>query len=200
VIDLKTEQKLQHFYDLSIASAQEDAKKLIEKQQHALDQAYNEHVAMKNRQADAELKAESDKLKRDFNKEVSAEQLLIKRQISEIQANLKEKLFLEVTEKLNKFKETQEYQDMLYRHITAAIEFAAGDEMVIYIDPSDEHLLASLTERLKDADIIPTISRESFMGGIRAVIRSKNILIDNSYSTLLGDEKEKFSFDGGCCL
>lgn len=197
---MKTEEKLQHFYDLSIASAQEDAQKLIEKHQSGLDQAYNEHVAMKNRQADAELKAESDKLKRDFNKEVSAEHLLIKRQISEIQTDLKDKLFLEVTEKLNAFKETQEYQDMLYNQIIQAIEFAAGDEMVIYIDPSDEHLLVSLTERLKDAHIIPTLSKEPFMGGMRAVIRSKNILIDNSFSTLLGDEKEKFTFDGGCYL
>ena len=197
---MKTEEKLQHFYDLSIASAQEDAQKLIEKHQSGLDQAYDEHVAMKNRQADAELKAESDKLKRDFNKEVSAEHLLIKRQISEIQTDLKDKLFLEVTEKLNTFKETQEYQDMLYNQIIQAVEFAAGDEMVIYIDPSDEHLLVSLAERLKDAHIIPTLSKESFMGGMRAVIRSKNILIDNSFSTLLGDEKEKFTFDGGCCL
>lgn len=197
---MKTEEKLQHFYDLSIASAQDDAQKLIEKQQSGLDQAYNEHVAMKNRQADAELKAESDKLKRDFNKEVSAEHLLIKRQISEIQTDLKDKLFLEITEKLNAFKKTQEYQDMLYSQITQAVEFAAGDEMVIYIDPTDEHLLVSLAGRLKDAQINPVLSKESFLGGIRAVIRSKNILIDNSFSTLLGDEKEKFTFDGGCCL
>lgn len=193
---MKTEEKLQHFYDLSIASAQEDAKKLIDNQQNALDQLFAEHVEMKHRQAESELKAECDKLKRDFNKEVSSEQLLIKRNISEVQENLNEQLFLEVTEKLQRFKQTPEYEEMLFAQIKEAIDFGADDEMVIYIDPSDECYAASLTERLKDTGIVPTISKESFIGGIRAVIRSKNILIDNSFLTLLEDEKEKFTFDG----
>ena len=35
------------------------------------------------------------------------------------------------------------------------------------------------------------------MGGMRAVIRSKNILIDNSFLSLLKDAKEKYIFTGG---
>ncbi len=35
------------------------------------------------------------------------------------------------------------------------------------------------------------------MGGMRAVIRSKNILIDNSFATLLRKAKEEFVFAGG---
>lgn len=194
---MKTEEKLQHFYDLSIEGAQADAQALIDKQQRALNQSYDEHVATKKRQAAAELKAESDKLKRDFNKEISAEQLLIKRQLSQVQGELKEKLFEDVTTKLRDFKNTPDYADMLYQQIAEAIDFAAGDEMVVYIDSTDEPLLSSLTDRLKDTGIIPTLSQESFMGGMRAVIRSKNILIDHSFTTLLGDEKENFTFDGG---
>ena len=43
----------------------------------------------------------------------------------------------------------------------------------------------------------PVVSREAFMGGMRAVIRSKNILIDNSFATLLREAKEEFVFAGG---
>lgn len=39
-----------------------------------------------------------------------------------------------------------------------------------------------------------TISTEDFRGGVRAVIRSRNILIDNSFSTQLKEQYDKFVF------
>ena len=33
-----------------------------------------------------------------------------------------------------------------------------------------------------------------FLGGVRAVIPEKNILIDNSFETLLNEERENFIF------
>ena len=194
---MNTEEKLQHFYDLSIESAQEDAQKLIDTQQSALEQLFDEHVETKHRQADAELKAESDKLKRDFNKDISIEQIKIKRQFSEVQNDLKDKLFAEVMAKLKSFKATDKYQDMLLRQVTAAVDFTDGDEMIIYIDPSDEQYLSFLMDTFKDNHITFNLSKESFGGGIRAVIRSKNILIDDSFLTLVRDAKEEFTFDGG---
>jgi len=193
---VNTEEKLQHFYDLSIQSAKEDAQKVIDAQQNTLDHMFEEHVDTKNRQAEAELKAESDKLKRDFNKDISAEQLKIKRQLSEAQDTLKDKLFLEVSEKLKSFKEMPEYKDVLSRQVKDAVDFADGDEMIIYIDPSDEKYLDFLKEQFNDSHISINLSKEIFNGGIRAVIRSKNILIDDSFLNLVSDAKEKFTFDG----
>ena len=42
-----------------------------------------------------------------------------------------------------------------------------------------------------------TVSQYSFSGGMRAVIPSKNILIDHSFETKLIEEKERFVFKGG---
>ena len=194
---MNTEEKLQHFYDLSIESAKQDAGKLIDTQQNTLDHLFDEHVETKHRQAEAELKAESDKLKRDFNKDISAEQLKIKRQLSEVSAKLKDKLFLEVADKLKSFKETSEYKDMLLRQVKAAVDFAGNDAMNIYIDTSDEKFLNLLKNQFTDEHIAFYLSKESFGGGMRAVIRSKNILIDDSFLSLTSEAKEKFTFDGG---
>lgn len=194
---MTTEEKLQHFYDLSIQEAEADARQLIENHQAALDKLFAEHQETINRQAEAELKAESDKLKKDFNKVVSTEQLKIKQQITDILMDLKKNLFVEVKAKLENFKTTLEYEELLFRQISDALDFAAGDEMVVYIDPSDKSHLPKLTERLKPYGLVPTISEELFQGGIRAVIHSKNILIDNSFLSLMRDEKKKFTFDGG---
>ena len=82
----------------------------------------------------------------------------------------------------------------LTKKIQEALDFAEDDVITIYIDPSDEALLPALT---KHFGFTPVLSKESWMGGMRAVIRSKNILIDNSFATLLHDAKEEFIFTGG---
>ncbi len=192
---MTTDEKLQHFYDISIESAQEDAKKLLDTHEAALEKAFEEHKETKHRQAEAELTAESDKLKRDFNKEVSTQQIQIKRKFSAVTEELREKLFQEVAEKLERFKESPDYLSMLSRQIKEALDFADGDEMVVYIDPSDAGLSDEIVRRLDQKGFVPTISKEPFMGGMRAVIRSKNILIDNSFLTLMNDEKENFHLE-----
>lgn len=195
MINLTTEEKLQHFYDLSIEGAQADAQKLIDTRKAALDKMFIEHKEVKNRQAESELKAESDKLKRDFNKEISKEQLLIKRQLSAVTSELRERLFAEVKQRLLEFKTTPAYREMLCRQVKEALDFAAGDEMTVYLDPSDANLADAIIETLDITGFAPTVSKESFLGGMRAVIRSKNILIDNSFTTLMNDEKEKFTLE-----
>ena len=49
--------------------------------------------------------------------------------------------------------------------------------------------------------IASRLSRETFQGGMRAVIPSKNILIDNSFKTMLEDARGRFTFqDGGMSI
>ena len=71
---------------------------------------------------------------------------------------------------------------------------AGEDALVVYLDPADQNRIPELAARFGFA---PVVSREAFMGGMRAVIRSKNILIDNSFATLLREAKEEFVFAGG---
>ena len=191
---MTVEEKLEHFYNASIESAAKDAEHLQREHQEALDKIFQDHKETKERQARAQLQAESDKLSREINKEVSARQIEYRRILSSKTSEIKKKIFLEVEEKLNKFKTSPEYMDFLVKRIQEDLDFAEDDVITIYIDPSDEALLPALTEHF---GFTPILSRDSWMGGMRAVIRSKNILIDNSFATLLHDAKEEFVFTGG---
>ena len=191
---MTVEEKLEHFYNASIESAAKDAEHLQREHQEALDKIFQDHKVTKERQSRAQLQAESDKLSREINKEVSARQIEYRRILSSKTSEIKKKIFLEVEEKLNKFKTSPEYMDFLVKRIQEALDFAEDDVITIYIDPSDEALLPALTEHF---GFTPILSRDSWMGGMRAVIRSKNILIDNSFATLLHDAKEEFVFTGG---
>ena len=78
--------------------------------------------------------------------------------------------------------------------IRKAKQFAANDPVVIYINPSDEKKRVELE---KETGMDLTVSAEDFIGGVRAVIRSRNILMDHSFKTQLRDEYDKFLFLGG---
>ena len=63
---------------------------------------------------------------------------------------------------------------------------------------ADSLAFVELVIALEDATGIHlTVSAEDFIGGVRAVIRSRNILIDNSFKTQLRGEYDKFLFLGG---
>ena len=130
---MTTEEKLQHFYNASIESAAKDAEQLQQEHQAALDKIFQEHKETAERQAKAQLKAESDNIKREINKTVSARQLEYRRIISAKKEEIKKKVFDEVESKLLSFKSSPEYIEYLYKMIQEALDFAAEDEMVIYL-------------------------------------------------------------------
>lgn len=104
---------------------------------------------------------------------------------------LRGKIFSELRNRLARFMETPRYEHLLEEQIKKAKEFAGEDEIHVYIDPADqtkEQLLSLNT----DCDI--RVSRYSFLGGTRAVIASRNILIDNSFETKLKEAEKRFRF------
>ena len=87
--------------------------------------------------------------------------------------------------------ETPKYDAFLEAQIKKEKSFAGDSEIHIYIDPSDKEKLNLLSLKT-DCDI--RVSQYPFLGGTRAVIASKNILIDNSFETKLKEAEESFQF------
>ncbi len=188
------EEKLQHFYDTSVEEAYQEASQAIEAHQKSLDEMLSEHKKSRKQSAEAEVKAEAENARREVNKALSAEQLTIKRNWTKKQNELKEALFLEVKELLENFMKTAEYDDYLCKKINEARTFAGKDQLHIYLAPSDAAKLETLSSQ---TGFSLEVSEDPFMGGIRAVIPEKNILIDNSFLETFQTMKKEFKFDGG---
>lgn len=191
---MTTEEKLKHFYEVSMDSARSEAEKAISQYRQALDLELEEHRKEKQEAARLQFKIESENAAREINKALSAEHLHIKRKLSRKQMELCEKLFSEVQKLLEEFTHTEEYFLWLKDKILEALEIAGEDQVQLYLTPSDvplkERLAAETGREL-------LISDTSFTGGLKAVIPDKNILIDNTLLTLFEAEKENFNFDGG---
>lgn len=191
---MTTQEKLQHFYDISIESAKEEASSELENYKKTLDRMFEEHKQEKEQQAANQLKVEAENAKREINKALSAEQLHIKRRLSKKQQALRDEIFTEVKNMVESFVGTSEYEVWLEDKIKEAKQLAGNDTLEIFLSPADSGYRESLMAR---TGLLISMSETPFMGGIIATIPSKNILIDNSFKTLYENAREEFHFDGG---
>ena len=188
------DEKLSHFYDVTIEDAQAKAAGILEEHRKALAQMTEKHKADSQENAQVQIKAETANARREINKALSAEQLTIKRDWTKKQNDLKEKLFAEVKTQLENFRNTPDYPAYLENKIKEALDFAEQDKINIYLSPEDSALLPDLVERTK---AFITVSAEDFLGGIKATIPHKNILIDHSFAGNFQAVYKEFKFDGG---
>ena len=188
------DEKLSHFYDVTIEDAQAKAAGILEEHRKALAQMTEKHKADSQENAKVQIKAETANARREINKALSAEQLTIKRDWTKKQNELKEKLFAEVKTQMENFRNTPDYPAYLESKIKEALDFAEQDKINIYLSPEDSALLPDLVERTK---AFITVSAEDFLGGVKATIPHKNILIDHSFAGNFQAVYKEFKFDGG---
>lgn len=189
---MTTEEKLERFQKFCLEDARQRSTNMLDEYTKALEKTFSEHQADARRRAEMQIKTETEKLQKEINKQVSIEQIDLKRTLGRKQEELKDKLFVELRDMLANFMETSQYLQLLEKQIASAIQLADGEPMTIYMDPADEDKVRRLSHH-HNADI--RISQYSFSGGTRAVIPGKNILIDNSFETKLNEAREHFRFN-----
>ncbi len=190
---MNIEDKLEHFVDVSKQTAMQRSHALVADYKEQLDNSFEDHKAEAIRKSELAQKSAADSLQRAHRKELSHEQLKIKRELSVRSSQLKNQLFTEVLEMIAAFRKTPEYVEVLKNQIQKArTEVSDTEDMTIYIDPEDSAYLEQLSA---ETDTRLTVSSYSFMGGTRAVIPSKNILIDESFQSKLEEVRDHFNFN-----
>ncbi len=188
------EEKIAHLQASSMEDARAEGNAIIDNYRDALEKILQDHKEEAQMQSETRIRAERVNARQQLNQAASRAQLDLKRQQGKVQQELKDKIFEETALLVQTYMKTDEYEDFLIKCILHAMKFANGEPMTIYINPSDE----ALRDRLEDATGARlTISSEDFTGGVRCVIRSRNILIDHSFKTQLRNEYDSFLFMGG---
>ena len=190
------EEKIAHLQSTSMEQARAEGNAIIDSHREALEKLLEDHRSEARRQSETRVKAETTNARLSLNQAAAKSQLEIKRRQGKVQQELKDKIFEEAESLIDEYMKTEAYDDFLIRCIRHAADFAGSDPVIIYINPTDADWKDAL-ERATNAEL--TVSAEDFRGGVRAVIRSRNILIDNSFKTQLRNEYDKFMFAGGDC-
>ncbi|RGY97380.1 V-type ATP synthase subunit E [Clostridium sp. AM58-1XD] len=189
---MTTEEKLQHFLDFCMEDVRTRSGKMLDDYMASLEQTFEEHKADAERRAEMRIRIQKENIKRELNKQLSIEQLNIKRSLSKKQDELKDMLFVELRDYLAHFMDSPAYHELLEKQVKEAKEFAGSEEMTIYMDPCDADQVSRLALH---HNVTIKVSEYSFLGGIRAVIPSKNILIDNSFATKMEEARHNFTFN-----
>ncbi len=184
------DEKLDHFYSSVIDSATKQNIEIVEEYKKTLQKNYEERKDAALRKAEANYRMASDNIIRERNRRLSAEAMEIRRKVLEKTAEISDRVFEEVKQKITDFMKTPEYDELLCTQIKSAAGFAKGDVITVYINPSDEQKKKILEEK---TGVSLTVSDRDFIGGTRAVIPSRSILIDNSFLTKLEEAKSSFT-------
>ena len=187
---LTNEEKITHIRTAAMEEARAEANAIVKQHEDALRSVFEQHQIEARRQSETRVRAESVTAKQQLNMAMSKAQLELKREMGKTQTELKTELFEEVQLKLLAFMRTE----VLIRYIEKAAQFASGMAMTIYINPSDADKKTYLEER---TGMTLTISKVDFIGGVRAVVPEKNVLVDYAFKGALENEYQKFQFRGG---
>lgn len=186
------DEKLEHFKASVIDSATKQNIEIVAEYKAMLEKNFEERKENALRKAQANFKIASDNIIRERNRKLSVETLDIKRKVLDKTTEISDRIFNDVRVKLDEYMKTPQYEELLYSQIMNAVNFAQGDAITVYINPTDADKIPSLEEK---TGVSLTISNRDFIGGIRAVIPSRSILIDHSFLTKLEEEKSNFTLE-----
>ena len=186
---MTVDEKITRLQESAMQEARSKGNAIVEQHKKALTHVFEQHKAEALIQADTRIKAEKTSVKQQLGMANSKAALELKRELGAAQKRLKKQLFKEVEEKLSAYMKTEKYQDLLVKYIEKAVAYSDRGEMTIYADKK-----AYLEEK---TGFTLSISKEDFIGGIRAVIPERNILVDYAFKGALEREYQKFAFGGG---
>ncbi|EOS26142.1 hypothetical protein C806_01358 [Lachnospiraceae bacterium 3-1] len=183
---MQIKEKLEVFQKFTINVANSESTALVEEYQEACEKELEEFQRNRQTEADYKFQMEEIKIRRQLKRKVSEEVIRQKRLLDNCKREWKARLMEQVKVLLAEYQNTEDYQNYLIAKIKMAKEVAGEEEVVIYINPSDEEKKEGLE---RETNVTLTVSNVDFGGGIRAVIRSRNILIDESFVTKLEQEE-----------
>lgn len=187
---MEINEKLDIFFRAAIDAANEQSGEMLKEQERVCEESLAEYRKIRQDERQARVRLLEEKVRKEVNRTVSERLLELKREYQGRQQDLRQELFERVDEKLFAFRQTEDYRALLVRRIKEVMTLADGGNVTVYIDASD----AGLKDELEHRTGCPlTIGGESFGGGIRAVMREKNVLVDESFASRLSAEKEKYS-------
>lgn len=184
------EKKLDIFYNAAINDATNQSIQILDEYKQNLDKMLEEHKAETLKKAEDSIKSEQEYLVRDKNKRISDESLLLRREVTKRTNEYEKVIFDKVTKKLADYMTTPQYTELLKQQIEYALSYAKGEAIELYINETDSDKKSLLETQLNCSILISNID---FMGGTRSVIRSRNVLIDNSFATKIAEERDSFT-------
>lgn len=164
----------------------------VNQYQATLQKDYDEFVNRTKQEYEAKFETAQKDMRKELNKNISQSQIRLQRDLYLQEEKLKKSLFADFNKAIQEYMQTDQYHEQLVVMINNLNNYAnkSGEKLVVYINHSDQSQHASLLEETK-ADV--QISDREFLGGVRGVLKERQVLIDYSFATLLANTEDNFT-------
>ena len=186
------EDKFAYFETQVNQQAQDIIDEQVNQYRASLQKDYDEFVKNTNQEFDAKFVNAKKDMRKELNKNISQSQIHLQRDLYLQEEKLKKTLFAEFNDAIQNYMQTDEYRNQLVVMINNLKDYAEKnrEELVVYINHSDQGMIETLLEET-NANI--QISDREFLGGVRGVLKDRQVLIDYSFSTLLANVEDSFT-------
>lgn len=186
------EDKFAYFETQVNQQAQDIIDEQVNQYRATLQKDYDEFVKNTNQEFDAKFVNAKKNMRKELNKNTSQSQIHLQRDLYLQEEKLKKSLFAEFNSAIQNYMQTDEYRNQLVVMINNLKDYAEKnrEELVVYINHSDQGMIETLLEET-NANI--QISDREFLGGVRGVLKDRQVLIDYSFSTLLANVEDSFT-------
>ena len=186
------EDKFAYFETQVNQQAQDIIDEQVNQYRATLQKDYDEFVKNTKQEFDAKFVNAKKDMRKELNKNISQSQIHLQRDLYLQEEKLKKTLFADFNGAIQNYMQTDEYRNQLVVMINNLKDYAEKnrEELVVYINHSDQGMLETLFEET-NANI--QISDREFLGGVRGVLKDRQVLIDYSFSTLLANVEDSFT-------
>lgn len=191
---MKTREKIAFFEQNILENAEKDLRAQLDNYEEQLQADYQKFVEETDQSNKERFESESNTIRKENNKMLSELQIRYQRDLYLKRSKLKDKIIDRFKERLKEYKQTTDYKKQLLAMGQSIQGLAQDEQYDLYIDPSDAALLSECEAVLEHPVII---SDRPLLGGMRGVLRKRDVLIDDSFITYLEDWSQNFDIIGG---
>lgn len=186
------EDKFAYFETQVNQQAQSIIDEQVNQYESTLQKDYDEFVKNTNQEFETKFINAKKDMRKELNKNISQSQIHLQRDLYLQEEKLKKSLFADFNEAIQNYMQTDEYRNQLIVMVRNLKNYADKNskQLVVYINHSDQALQSFLLEET-NANI--QISDREFLGGVRGVLKDRQVLIDYSFSTLLANTEDEFT-------
>lgn len=184
---MNVKEKLNVFSRLALKEAEEKRDTIMSGLNSEFDAACREYSAKARKKAEAQLREDGFKAEREKNKEILTAKFDSRRALFEYKAQLIGGIFERVMDMIADYVETDEYgADIIGGIRELSIKY--GCEIDVYITGRD----MVFSEKIKETPNINLFADDSLIGGYKAVIGERGLIIDRSYLERLNAVRSDF--------
>lgn len=171
--------------------ADEECKALETEAQSYKDEKISNYKNQAEMQNHSLIEHETSRILSRVNREISDYEAKKKASLTQLRSSITEKVFKEISAKINEFTASNDYEEFLVASAKALSDAMNSDEITFFVRPAD----LKYSEAIKNAvsDCAVQESDEIILGGLKAVDKTSRICGDDTLDTRLSIQRKSFA-------